>query len=387
MSAAGPGTGRWDGGGVMRNDGVVDAVIDLDGLARLLGVLGEDGYRVIGPTRRGEAIVLDEIDGVDELPVGWGDDQAPGAYRLRRRDDDARFGYTTTTTSPRPFLHPPREPLVTIRRSDGSLSVDDEPPPPAPLALIGIRACDLAGIGVQDRVFAGDQPDPRYAARRRRAFVVAVNCGEAGRLCFCASVGTGPRAGAGHDLALTELRDGEHRFVVDVASDRGRAVLDRLPTRPSSDEDRAAADRAVVAAAAAQTRRLDPAAGHRLQDVPEHLRWDDVAARCLSCTNCTLVCPTCFCGTVEDHTDLTGSVTERVRRWDSCFSMDHSHLPEGSVRADTRSRYRQWLTHKVSWWIDQYDVSGCVGCGRCIAWCPVGIDLTEEVGAMTATGP
>jgi ferredoxin len=116
----------------------------------------------------------------------------------------------------------------------------------------------------------------------------------------------------------------------------------------------------------------------------DHPRWDDVASRCLTCTNCTLVCPTCFCSTVEDVTDLTGRTAERWRRWDSCFTLGHSYLHGGSVRSTARDRYRQWLTHKLGTWIDQFGHSGCVGCGRCITWCPVGIDITEEVAALGA---
>jgi ferredoxin len=119
----------------------------------------------------------------------------------------------------------------------------------------------------------------------------------------------------------------------------------------------------------------------------EHPRWDEVSQRCLTCGNCTLVCPTCFCSTVEDVTDLSGTETERTRRWDSCFSLDHSYIHGGSVRDSGRARYRQWMTHKLATWFDQFGSSGCVGCGRCITWCPVGIDITEEVRAIRASEP
>jgi ferredoxin len=114
----------------------------------------------------------------------------------------------------------------------------------------------------------------------------------------------------------------------------------------------------------------------------EHPRWDEVATRCLSCANCTMVCPTCFCTTVEDVTDLSGEHAERWQRWDSCFTQAFSYVHGGSVRPSTKAKYRQWMTHKLATWLDQFGSSGCVGCGRCITWCPVGIDITEEVRAI-----
>jgi ferredoxin len=228
--------------------------------------------------------------------------------------------------------------------------------------------------------------DPLYAARRRAAFTVAVNCGVAGGTCFCVSMQTGPRVTQWFDLALTELIEGEHRFVVEVGSERGAALVARLGAAEASDADGQRAD-AIVAATAASMGRTVETGGIKdlLYRNLEHPRWDEVARRCLGCTNCTLVCPTCFCSSVEDVTDLSGDTAEHWRRWDSCFTLQHSYLHGGSVRTSTRSRYRQWLVHKVASWIDQFGTSGCVGCGRCITWCPVGIDITEELGAIRAT--
>jgi ferredoxin len=194
----------------------------------------------------------------------------------------------------------------------------------------------------------------------------------------------GPKATTGYDLALTELIDGpEHRFLVEVGSDDGGAVLAELPQRPATPEDKDAAGAVVARTAGSMGRTM------RSDDVPAllkrnlaHPRWEEVAGRCLSCANCTLVCPTCFCTTVEDVSELDGSGTARTQRWDSCFTMDHSYIHGGSVRPSGSSRYRQWMTHKLSTWWDQFGTSGCVGCGRCITWCPVGIDITEEVAAI-----
>jgi formate hydrogenlyase subunit 6/NADH:ubiquinone oxidoreductase subunit I len=198
-------------------------------------------------------------------------------------------------------------------------------------------------------------------------------------------MGTGPQAESGYDLALTELLDAPHRFLVDVGSERGAELLAELPRREATTSDLASAVASGEAARGRMGRTMETDGVRDLLlaslDSP---RWDDVASRCLSCANCTLVCPTCFCSTVEDATDLTGDHAERWRVWDTCFSVDYSYIHGGSIRPSTRSRYRQWLTHKLATWQDQFGTSGCVGCGRCITWCPVGIDITEEVDALRA---
>ena len=363
-------------------------VIDLDGLAALLEVLGRDGRVVLGPTVRDGAIVIDEVDGVADLPAGWGDEQAPGSYRLVRRDDDALFGHVVGPHSWKAELFPPRTLLVRSTRSEDGFTVET-PDTRRTAAFVGVRPCDLRAIETQDLVFDHTvHPDPTYQARRADAVVVAVQCTDPAATCFCTSMGTGPRADSGFDLALTEILDDGHRFVVEIGSEAGRALLAEVPHTPASPTDVEVALRRSEQAAARIERRVDtdglPA---RLAATLEHPQWDDVAERCLTCANCTMVCPTCFCSTVEDTTDLTGDHAERWRRWDSCFTLDHSYLHGGSVRSSTQSRYRQWLTHKFGTWHDQFGVSGCTGCGRCIAWCPVGIDVTAELAALLTDPP
>jgi ferredoxin len=360
------------------------AVIEPDALDDLIRVLSARGFRVLGPTVRDGAIVYDELDSAAELPIGVTDRQEPGSYRLEARADEARFGYAAGPQSWKRHLFPPRVTLWRSRPENGARTIEEEPLADAPLAFIGVRSCELEAIAIQDRVFLGGAfVDRDYAARREGAFIVAVNCGTPSANCFCASMDTGPRASGGYDLALTEILDGEHRFVVEAGSERGAEVLAELPAREATEADLLAATNVTADAARQMTKAMPEVDLHALlAGTLEHLRWDDVAARCLSCTNCTLVCPTCFCSSVEDTSDLTGTETARTRVWDSCFSLDYSYIHGGSIRASARSRYRQWLTHKLGTWVDQFGTSGCVGCGRCITWCPVGIDITEEVAAL-----
>jgi ferredoxin len=365
-------------------------MVETPGLQALIELLRARGYRVVGPRVRDQAIVYDDIDGVADLPRGWTDEQEAGRYRLVRRDDEALFGYAVGPHAWKAFLHPPTQRLWTARREDGTVSVTPEPAPAERLAFIGVRACELNAIAIQDRVLmGGPYIDPHYQARRQDAFLVGVNCAVAGGTCFCVSMNAGPRAQSGYDLVLTELMDGGgHRFVVEAGSAAGEGVLAQLPGRAATDDDLAAAEAVVERTAASMGRRMRADDLHDLLLANlEHPRWDDVADRCLSCGNCTMVCPTCFCTSVEDASDLAGVEVSRSRRWESCFTLDHSYIHGGSVRSSARSRYRQWMTHKLATWIDQFGTSGCVGCGRCVTWCPVGIDITEEVRAIRGPQP
>jgi len=363
-------------------------VLPATGLDALLTALTDDGYQVRGPTLRDGVIVHGPITGSGDLPRGVTDDQAPGHYRTTDREDGAFFGYAVGPASAKRDLFPPRQPLwraVTVGDADFEIHEAERGSPR--IALFGLRPCELAAIAVQDRVLLhGAVPDEVYTANRADLLLVGVECGDPAATCFCTSMGTGPGTQQGADLLLTELLEGEHRFLLRAPTAAGQAIVAALDTRPVTDEDLAARDAVLASAAEAIERHLDADGVHDLLlGNLEHPRWDDIAQRCLACGNCTLVCPTCFCTTVEDTTDLAGTTAIRERRWDSCFSLDFTHTGPASVRNTTRARYRQWLTHKLATWIDQFDTSGCVGCGRCITWCPVGIDLTAEVATIKRT--
>ncbi|MBK7256860.1 MAG: 4Fe-4S dicluster domain-containing protein [Ignavibacteriae bacterium] len=361
-------------------------IVELNDLQDLLAALMTQGYTVIGPKIRDGAISFDTVERVEEFPRGWTDVQDAGTYRIAPGADDSLFMFTVGPHSWKRYLFPSRLRLFAARKEGKGFAVEPEDAVPArPFAFIGVRACELAALAIQDKIFmSGAYRDRHYAQTRSSAFIVAVNCAQAGGTCFCASMGTGPRAREGFDLALTEVREGtRHYFVVEMGSDRGREVLEHVTHRPAEKEEaeRAAAVARRTTAAMGRTLETKGLAGI-LRDNFEHPRWDDISKRCLSCANCTMVCPTCFCSTVEDLTDLTGDHAERWRRWDSCFTADFTRVAGGNIRMSTRTRYRQWLTHKLSNWVEQFGTSGCVGCGRCITWCPVGIDITAEATAI-----
>jgi ferredoxin len=362
-------------------------LMEADALATLHAALRGAGYRVIGPTVRGGAIVLAELGSARDLPFGWGVALEPGGYRIRPRDDGAAFGHSAGPQSWKQFLHPPREQVWSARRVAGGFELESAEEPAPRMAFFGVRPCDLRAIGIQDQVLGrGEHAGSRYAARRAGVFIVAVNCTEPGETCFCTSMGAGPQAGPGYDLALTEMvGDGAHRFLIDVGSPAGADLLASVPTRKADDVTAGQARSAVTDAAGRMGRSMPADVLHDLMAGSDGAaRWDDVASRCLTCGNCTMACPTCFCTSVEDTTDLSGDHAARWQSWASCFDLDFSYLHGGPVRSSPRSRYKQWLTHKLGTWHDQFGSSGCVGCGRCIVWCPVGIDLTEEVAALQA---
>jgi ferredoxin len=360
-------------------------ILEVHDFQSLIDVLLDNGYKVVGPAIRDRAIVYEEVNSVKDLPKGWTDKHGPGFYRIKERSDDALFGFNVGPDSWKKFLHPPKKRLWKAKNDGERVRFIPDQGESPKYAFIGVRSCELHAITIQDKVFINRQfVDQSYNSRRKKLFIVAINCGQAGETCFCDSMDTGPKATSGFDVALTEVLDGEqHHFVVETLSEKGKQVMSKVPHRQALRGESDIADKIVAETTRQMGRSMDTVnIKELLYENYDHPRWDDVAARCLTCANCTMVCPTCFCTTVEDLTDLTGENAERRRRWDSCFTLDFTYIHGGHTRVSAKSRYRQWMTHKLASWQDQFDTSGCVGCGRCISWCPVGIDITEEVDAM-----
>ncbi|NWJ44370.1 MAG: 4Fe-4S dicluster domain-containing protein [Chloroflexi bacterium] len=345
--------------------------------------LVQQGYQIVGPTVQDKAIVYAELESPDELPEGWADEQNNAFYRLKKREDKTLFSYVVGPHSWKNLLFPSN--LQMWRTDAGLTSFEESSEPPPKYAFLGVRACELHAMQIQDKVFLqGSYADSDYRKKRENLFIVAVNCTQPGGTCFCSSMQTGPQVESGFDIALTEVCEGAlHYFVAEAGSESGLKVLQQLPHETSSPTEIEKAASLVKQAGEQMGRTLDTEGlKELLYRNTENSRWEEVANRCLTCANCTMVCPTCFCSRVEDVTDLDGAGAERWRKWDSCFTVEYSYIKGGAVRPSVHSRYRQWLTHKLGAWYDQFGTSGCVGCGRCITWCPVGIDLTEEARAI-----
>lgn len=347
-------------------------------ISRLHGM----GYQVFGPVIQDNVLAYNEISGTQDLPRGYTSRQDGGRYTLVYSGHPRYFDITPGAQSWKQFFFPPRAVLFSARREDGAWQLEHNSHTAPSQALIGVRPCELAGIHIQDRVFLRSEWSDRiYRERRQRVFILSVDCLHPCGTCFCDSMGTGPESSTGYDINLTELDD---VFLVKVGSEAGRLVLTGISLQPASAFLLQSASKGLDDARRHMGRSLpDP------QDLPrlmlnnlEHPEWNKVAARCLGCTSCTQVCPTCFCWDAVEQPSLDGNSTQRVRVWDSCFNPDYSYVVGGNTRGNTRARYRQWLTHKLGSWKHQFGVIGCVGCGHCITWCPAGIDLTEEVAAI-----
>lgn len=347
-------------------------LIDKRALNEIIQALSEKGYQVIGPKIESDAIVLATIGSMDELPVGIKDEQSAGRYRLLEGEKNTIFGFSNGAHSLKLFLNPPKQRLYKTKRKSKGLEISN-PEETQKIAFIGVRACDICALKALDRVFKDDN---NYKKRRDNIFILAVNCTSHSDVCFCSSVNTGPEVKDNYDLLLTEM---DNDFFLEVATEKGQEIIKGITQKEPDDNEIRKKDELLRKTKEGMKKTLNT------EGLPESLYervnsplWEEIAKKDLSCGNCTMVCPTCFCNTSFDISDFEGENTERQRLWDSCFSLGFARVHGGSFRASRQARYRQWLMHKLAYWIEQYGMPGCVGCGRCITWCPASIDITES---------
>jgi ferredoxin len=350
-----------------------------DSVPRLIRNLKDRGYTVVGPSLSEGVVRLRELTGPADLATGVVDVQAPGSYALARRSSLV-FSSINGPDSPKRYLHPPEVELSKLVSAEGGIEFISGFRPDRKYAFFGIRPCDLRAVQVMDRTMlvAGFE-DHVYSSLRSGAVFIVVNCTRAGETCFCASMGTGPGAESGYDAAITELPE---RLLIDLP-EGNPALFQGIELRPATQAELRAGEEMVHRAREQMGSRLseqDPS--QRMYAAVDSPVWEKVAERCLACGNCTMVCPTCFCNTIIDETDMRDGSVSRVRVWDSCLSKDFVYSAGGNPRLQRTARYRQFVMHKFAYWPEEFGAYGCVGCGRCITWCPVGIDITETVNGV-----
>lgn len=344
-------------------------------------------HTVVGPKIRDGVLTLSSIDSGD-LPAGYTDRQAAGMYRLVKSDKTEIFAYSSGFDSFKKFLNPPYAELFSYKASKNTFLTASLISHHTPYAFFGIRACDRAALKLYDRVFLeGVNREPCYESLRHNLLIIAVNCVYPGDNCFCLSTGTGPELRDGYDLLITELKDS---LLLESGSQAGSKIMKSLPLTAVTD-----ADIQEKASRLENSRKIFKKSVN-LDGLPaliyrnfEHPVWQDISERDLECGNCTQVCPTCFCTSSYDSIELKGILKrfssmsgKKVKKWDSCFSRNFARVHGGNFRTTRRARYRHWFAHKLAYCFEQFGLPGCVGCGRCITWCPAGIDITQELEAL-----
>ena len=350
-----------------------------DCVPRLIQNIQRQGFTVVGPSLSEGVVHLKELRGSSDLASGVVDIQGPGAYAI---GGESAFVFTSVNgpDSPKRYLHPAEVELSKLVDHGSDIELVSAFHSDRKYAFFGIRPCDLRGIGVMDKtMLVPGFEDHVYSSLREDSIFVVVNCTRAGENCFCASMGTGPAAESGYDVAITELPE---KLLVDIP-ERNMGLFQGIELDAATAEELQAGEEAVQHTREQMGRRISEKnpARHMYASLDSPV-WGKTAERCLACGNCTMVCPTCFCNTVIDRTDLRDDSVSRVRVWDSCLSKDFVYSAGGNPRQQRTARYRQFVMHKFAYWPDEFGTYGCVGCGRCITWCPVGIDITDTLNAV-----
>jgi sulfhydrogenase subunit beta (sulfur reductase) len=350
--------------------------IPADRIGQIVEALPSD-YRAIGPVKEKWAVNLGTVNSGSDLATGLATEEKPGTYKLV---EGVAFDLSGARpmTSPKWFTHRPYELLYRTKRGpDGELKHETPADEPPKQAFFGLHACDVSGMYVLDRTFEQKYTDPLYQRRRQNTIIIGQNCLNPGSTCFCSTFDTGPGLKGGFDIGLTYL-DGE--YLVETATATGAEIVSRIEAKPAAPAMITAKINGLRQAKRTMTRAFDLKRGvDTLNANYNHPYWSEPSARCLSCANCINVCPTCYCYRIADKTTIDLSESRRTRVWDACQHLEFAAVHGGNFRPERVDRIRQWVNHKINWTIEQYGCAGCVGCGRCITWCPTMIDITEPV--------
>ncbi len=336
----------------------VDVVVktyltDREKLKTLAAKLCERGNRVLAPATIDGATVFAEF--------GPGSEIAFDVLRTARSSKEAFF--------------PCSETLFEFRREGRSIEIVPDETPAQPTVLLWCRPCDAASYDMLDRLFAWDYDDEFWQAKRAATTVVSIACDAPDEYCFCSSVGGSPGNKSGADLWLAPAADG---IVAEPQTEKGQALVDAFGDLFTEGESEL---RIADLPATFDLEKVKP----WLDDNFQHPFWTDIAYKCLGCGVCAFVCPTCHCFDMADDADLDRG--RRLRTWDSCcFKVFALHASGHNPRPTKDGRYRQRMMHKFKYYVEKFDVTACVGCGRCSASCPIDMNICT-VATAVAAGP
>ncbi len=316
----------------------------------------QESFQLIGPVEKEGHFVFSLIEEVNDLVMD----------------------YDTTMLGPRKFIFLPEEKICTIYQKDQGFTIKKVQDVPGQL-LIGVHSCDLHAILVLDKVFLLKSfQDHNYRLRRENTLIMALNCTKVCPTCFCSSMGTGPfvELDKGFDFLLTDCGES---YLIESFSEKAKDLLLPLNLPQADDSLFKKKEQLFQELKGRFIKNLDTTnLVQTLLENQDHPVWQRTAEeRCLGCTNCTMVCPTCFCFNVKDKISFDLKECDRVRYWDSCQELHFAEVHGANYRSSRKARLRQFVTHKLATWVEQFGCFGCIGCGRCMYWCPTHIDLTE----------
>ena len=282
-----------------------------------------------------------------------------------------------TTKSPKDFFFPQTEDLMRFKTEGKNIEVLDVREEPRDFVVFGVRPCDAKSFEILDRVFLTEPRDSFYAMKREHGIIVSVACTRPGETCFCGTFGINPAEPCG-DVAAWRCDDA---LYLEANTEKGKQLLESLSDiLESTDTDAVDAQKKAIAKVMdklpLKNLTTDSFGAGKTKELFDNPAWDELSSSCLGCGTCTFVCPTCQCYDIKDFN--TGNGVIRYRCWDSCMYSEFTKMAHGNNRLTQKERFRQRFMHKLVYYPENNDgLFSCVGCGRCLAKCPISMNIAK----------
>lgn len=295
-------------------------------------------------------------------------------FQKVQKAEEISFSYQNSDVPPKNILFPQSETMFSYTL--GSRQKIEVPGGKGKNIILGIRPCDGESFSILDKVFGRDFPDTYYLRKREDTTLIGLSCNQPGANCFCTSLNGGPGNKESLDLLLTSLGD---EYLVEVVTDKGRTIIEDYPHLfgQASEEQSHKKDEVKIRAESLVKRKISlEGIEEKLDQVFDHVFWNEISMKCLGCSICTFLCPTCHCFDIQDEPALRQG--RRIRVWDSCSNPEYTRQASGyNPRPARMNRVRNRVYHKYRYYPKNFAVLACVGCGRCIDKCPVNMDILD----------